>query len=147
MASSLQEFESRAKEAENKLKSLESQINLFLGQLSSAKQQKDDEKYEWEMICYVINSLYIPLYSFFICSTTDWPLKNRGNFVKLVFEEANVPYKDRADFADIKSMMRSNKYGTQKLEDGGPYQAMVCPCHSLLQTAHCLNLPHTLTNI
>ena len=67
-----------------------------------------------------------------MCSTTDWPLKNRGNFVKLVFEEANVPYKDRADFADIKSMMRSNKYGTQKLEDGGPYQAMVCPCHSLL---------------
>ena len=63
MASSLQEFESRAKDAENKLKSLESQINSFLGQLSSAKQQKDDEKSEWEMICYVINSLYPPLCS------------------------------------------------------------------------------------
>jgi len=67
----------------------------------------DDEKKQWEIIY--------------------WPLKNRGNFIKLVLEEANVKYTDCNDMNYIKSMMRSDKYGTQKVDEGGLFQAMGLP--------------------
>eukprot|EP01084_Bolivina_argentea_P223849 378653_1 len=111
MSVSLQEFTKRAQEAEDKLRSLESQINALAStSLRSKSEQKYDEKEssdEWEVIY--------------------WPVKNRGNFVKLVFEEAGVNYKNTSDMNEMKSQIRSNMFGTQKYEDGGAYQAMAPP--------------------
>ena len=108
MSVSLEEFTKRAQEAENKLKSLEAQIDSLAASSfkpTTVKDAEDEKESNWEVIY--------------------WGLKNRGNFVKLVFEEANVPYKVVDDQTTMASLIRSDKYGTQKADEGGPYQAMV----------------------
>ena len=108
MSISLEEFTKRAQEAEDKLKSLESQIDALAATSFSSKQKQsnDDQKSNYEVIY--------------------WPkVKNRGNFVKLVLEEANVPYQTVDDMDEMKAQIRSDRYGTQKPDEGGPFQAMV----------------------
>ena len=109
MSVSLEEFSKRAQEAEDKIKSLEAQIDSLAAISFKPIQTKDaeDEKdTNWEVIY--------------------WGSKNRGNFIKLVFEEANVPYKVVDDFNVMASLTRSDRIGKQKPDEGGPYQVMVC---------------------
>eukprot|EP01083_Nonionella_stella_P129802 393874_1 len=103
-ASSLDKFSRRAQEAENKLRSLQAQIDALS---SSSSRSQSDEKSEWELVY--------------------WPLRNRGNFVRLVFEEAGVPYQDNQDMENIKSRIRSDHYGSQTREQGAAYQVMGPP--------------------
>ena len=104
----LEDFTKRAEEAEAKLKSLEAQLNALAAQSQlGTTATSDDQKDEWKVVY--------------------WPLKNRGNFVRLVFAEAGVPFEDVSDMKAMKSMMRSSKYGKQTRDEGGPYQAMGVP--------------------
>eukprot|EP01084_Bolivina_argentea_P313792 543459_1 len=105
MSAALKEFTRRAEEAESKLRSLEAQIDALSGR--SLPSHDTDEKSEWEVVY--------------------WPLRNRGNFVRLVFEEAGVAYKDTQDMAVMKTRVRSSRFGTQTREEGGPYQVMGPP--------------------
>jgi len=115
MSSLLEEFTKRAQETEDKLKSLEAQIDALAASTLSAhsrarsqqQRKQREEKCEWEV-------LY-------------WPVKNRGNFVKLAFEEAGVPYKDISDQKELFANIRSDRFGKQTYEEGGPYQAMAPP--------------------
>eukprot|EP01084_Bolivina_argentea_P122102 216395_1 len=109
MSVSLEEFTKRAQDADNKLRSLEAQINALASTTLSHKtvsKDTDDEKSSWEIFY--------------------WPLKNRGNFIKLVFEEANIPYKDMT-VKEMKTQIRSNLAGSLKYDEGGLYQAMAPP--------------------
>merc|ERR1719283_232334 len=95
----LEDFTKRAEEAETKLKSLEAQLNALAANSNlGSTPTSDDQKDDWQVIY--------------------WPLKNRGNFVKLVFAEAGVPFKAVSDMKVLKSMMRSTKYGKQTRDEG-----------------------------
>jgi len=111
MSVSLEAFQKRAAEAEQKLKSLQAQIDaLTADKGASSSSSADDAKSSgdaWEVIY--------------------WPLKNRGNFVKLVLEEAGVAYTCIEDMAQLKAAVRSTKVGTQTYDEGGPFQVMAPP--------------------
>eukprot|EP01083_Nonionella_stella_P078019 213299_1 len=108
MSASLKEFTRRAVEADKKLYALETQLNaLTFPSLPSPSKQSKDNKPEWELVY--------------------WPIRNRGNFVRLIFEEADVPYKYIHDIEEVKTQVRSNVMGNQTRTQGGTYQAMAPP--------------------
>jgi len=110
MSVSLEAFQKRASEAEQKLKALEAQLNALSSAKGTASSTSPNEDSKSPDAADDFEVIY-------------WPLKNRGNFVKLILEEAGVPYKCTFD----KSAFRSDKAGTQTYEQGGPFQVMAPP--------------------
>jgi len=87
MSFRVEEYEARAKEAEKRLAELETQITHLKDKVENKTSEADDTKNK--------NEKFVLYY---------WGVKNRGNAIRLLFEEANVPYediKDKAAFDDI----------------------------------------------
>eukprot|EP01083_Nonionella_stella_P068478 181820_1 len=104
----VEDFSKRAQEAEQKLKSLESQINaLVSSSLGTQSMQHEEKESNWEVIY--------------------WRLKNRGNFIRLIFAESGVPFKNIDKPHEMKATFRSDLFGAQQYDEGGPYQAMAPP--------------------